>query len=232
MGLIKSPNTPASLSPFSMKDIESQATAMLARAGQQADQLLASAKVEGKKIRQDAYDEGFRAGQEDGLKRGTEDGRAAGQKAALAEHRAQLEQLSKTLSAAISEMDAKRSQLESNAAAEVIRLAVAIARRVTKLQGSLDPAVMTENVKSAMKLVVHSADVRIAVNPAQKQALEQVLPQLRMSWPSVTHVHLIEDASIALGGCQVLTAHGEIDAELDGQVDRVAADLLPGASAP
>jgi flagellar assembly protein FliH len=113
-------------------------------------------------------------------------------------------------------------------------LKLAIARRVTKLQGSLDPNVVTENINSAMKLVVHSADVRVAVNPAQKQSLEQVLPQLRVKWPSVTHVEIIEDAAIASGGCRIFTAHGEIDADLDRQIDRVAADMLPaqGTSPP
>jgi flagellar assembly protein FliH len=229
MGLIKSAKAPPMLETFSMRDIEQQARAIIARAQQQADQIVSDANIEGARIRQKSYDDGYAAGMQDGLKKGTEDGRTAGKAAALAENKAKLEQLMKTFTTAVSEMNAQRAKLESTAASEVIKLAVAIARRVTKLQGSLDPSVLTENVRSAMKLAVHAADVRIAVHPSQKLGLGELLPQLKMQWPSVSHIELAEDATMAVGSCRVFTASGHVDAELDQQVDRVAAELLPNA---
>jgi flagellar biosynthesis/type III secretory pathway protein FliH len=74
--------------------------------------------------------------------------------------------------------------------------------------------------------------VRIAINPQQKQVLMDLLPQLRMQWPKISHIELIEDSAIAVGGCRVFTAQGEVDAELDRQIDRIAADLLPTAKPP
>lgn len=229
MGLIKANNAPPTMAPFSMADIENQARAIVSRARQQADHLLAAAQTEASQLRQKAYDQGFIAGREDGLKKGTEDGRAAGRQAALGEHREKLEQLANTLAATITQLDQARCRLESAAATEVVKLAVAIARRVTKLQGAMDNGILTENIHAAMKLVVHGSDVRIAVNPCQKQMLLEVLPQLRLQWPAVTHVELAEDASLAPGGCRISTAAGEIDAELDRQIDRIAADLLPAS---
>src|SRR5690348_4303557 len=130
MGLIKSNNIPAAVTTFSMKDIETQAKKILLWAQQQADQLLAAATDEGKIIRQNAYNEGFKAGQQDGLRKGTEDGKVAGRQTALTEHKAKLEQLSKTLTATITEINASRSALESSAGTEILKLSVAIARRV------------------------------------------------------------------------------------------------------
>ncbi|WP_428939496.1 FliH/SctL family protein [Fontivita pretiosa] len=231
MGLIKSNHAPAALSPFSMRDIEAQARQIILRAQQQAEQVLAEAQQQAGQIRQRAYDQGFAAGREDGLKSGAQEGRSAGQQAALAEHRARLEQLIKALSAAASELDASRRRLQADATAELIRLAVAIARRVTKLQGALDPSVLTANVTEAIRLVVQSSDVRIAVHPSQKQVLAEVLPALKVQWPQLQHVELVEDATLLPGGCRIFTASGEIDADLDRQIDRVAADLLPAASA-
>lgn len=229
MGLIKSNHAPATAAPFSMRDIEAQAQALILRARHQADQLLAAAQTEGAAIRQKSYDSGFAAGREDGLKKGTEDGKKAGSDAALAAQRAKLEQLVASLSAAMTEIDTARSWLESNAASEVIKLAIAIARRVTKLQGSLDPSVLTENVRQAMRLAVHATDVRIAIHPTQKQALSEVLTVLRKEWPKVSHIDLIEDTALAPGGCRIITAMGEVDADLDRQIDRIAADLLPNS---
>jgi flagellar assembly protein FliH len=227
MPVIKSNTAPATLSAFSMKDIEAQATGILLRARQQADQLLAAAQTEGAKMRQQAYDSGFSAGQEDGLRKGTEDGRKTGRDAALAEQRAKLEQLAKSLTTILAEFDSSRARFESETAGEVIQLAIAIARRVTRIQAAKEPTVLTETVRDAMRLVVHSTDVRISVHPDQKQMLSDILPQLRVQWPNVTHVQVVEDTAIAPGGCRVCTAQGEIDGELDRQIDRIAADLLP-----
>jgi flagellar biosynthesis/type III secretory pathway protein FliH len=49
-----------------------------------------------------------------------------------------------------------------------------------------------------------------------------------MNWPSLKHVELIDDPAVAPGGCRILTRHGEVDAEIEGQLDRVIAELLPG----
>jgi flagellar assembly protein FliH len=113
----------------------------------------------------------------------------------------------------------------------VVKLAIAIARRVTKRQGQADPQVLMANLVEAMKLVVHAADVRIAVHPSQQQTLADELPRLRLAWPRLQHVDLVEDASLSPGGCRILTHQAQVDADLDVQLDRVVADLFPADSA-
>lgn len=230
MGLIKSDNAPAKLSAFSMTDIEQAAKRILLRAQQQAEQLLAEAQAEARAIRDKAATEGIANGRAEGMARGLEEGRQSGHAAALAEGKANLTKLAQTLTAAVAEIDASRRALESQGVAEVVKLAAAIARRVTKRQAVIDPKVLEANLSEAMKLVVHASDVRVAVNPSQKQQLEQVLPQLQLQWPNLEHVELIEDASIGAGGCRVFTANGHIDADLDTQLDRLIAELMPEPS--
>ena len=53
------------------------------------------------------------------------------------------------------------------------------------------------------------------------------MPRLMLNWPETQHVQIVEDASIAPGGCRVYAGGGQIDATLDEQLDRVVADLLP-----
>lgn len=230
MGLIKSDNAPAKLSAFSMTDIEQAAKRILLRAQQQAEQLLAEAQAEARAIRDKAATEGIANGRAEGMARGLEEGRQSGHAAALAEGKANLTKLAQTLTAAVAEIDASRRALESQGVAEVVKLAAAIARRVTKRHAVIDPKVLEANLSEAMKLVVHASDVRVAVNPSQKQQLEQVLPQLQLQWPNLEHVELIEDASIGAGGCRVFTANGHIDADLDTQLDRLIAELMPEPS--
>lgn len=213
--------------PFSMKDVEEQARAVLVRARQQAEQLIAAAQAEGEAFKQRMQQEGFAQGRQEGMAKGIEEGRKAGHQAALAEHRAQLAQVVQGLSGAMQQVEASRKQLEADALAEVVELAVAVARRVTKRQGELDQGVLVENLRDAMKLVVHAADIRVAVHPEQKRVLAEALPRLQLEWPALEHAELVEDATLAPGGCRVFTLHGRVDADLDGQLDRVVADLLP-----
>src|SRR5688500_15379096 len=182
MGLIKSEKAPAALTPFSMKDIENQARAILARAREQAEALLEAAQAEGETFKKAAREQGYVEGKKDGLAKGLEEGRMAGAQQALGDHRAQLTQVVKTL---------------------------------------------TQTAAEAMKLVGRAADVRVALHPTQKQVLTDALPRLQMKWPALQHVELVEDPLLAPGGCRIYSNGGEVDADLDAQLDRVVADLLP-----
>jgi flagellar assembly protein FliH len=181
-------------------------------------------------LKEKAIAEGIIDGRKEGIARGLEEGKKAGQQQAHNEHKQQLTQLVNTLTAASKELNASRKQLEATATTEVVKLAVAIARRVTKQYGQLDPNVLTANVSEAMKLVVQSADIRIAVNPAQRDTLTRALPQLKLQWPALEHVSLADDTAIKPGGCRISAGAGHVDASLDAQIDRIAAELLPGGS--
>jgi flagellar assembly protein FliH len=226
MGLIKSDNAPPTLSPFSMRDIESQANAIIVRAKQQAARILAEAQRIGEGVKLEAQQQGAVEGRAIGLQEGTRQGLEAGKQQALAEHRESLTKLVSALTTAATEIDASRRQLESQAASDVVRLAVAIARKVTH-RAALDPAVMTANVSEAMRLAIRASDVRIAVHPSQRKALDDALPSLRMNWPALKHVELVNDDTLAPGGCRIFTGGGVIDADLNGKIDRIAAELLP-----
>lgn len=227
MPVIKSPNAPVSIIPFSMRDIEQHARSLISKARQQADQFLADAQKEAVVVRQNARLEGFAAGRDEGSAKGMEEGKKAGHQQALSENKAQLSNLIKALTTATKEIDQQRRKLESEALTEVVSLATAIARRITKRQGMLDPKVLESNIVEAMKLVVRANDLRIAIHPSQKQTLINDLPRMQLDWPALEHVELIEDAGLAIGGCRIHTRNGLVDADLNSQLDRVIEEMLP-----
>jgi flagellar assembly protein FliH len=231
MGLIKANAAPCSAVPFSMRDIENQARVLLQSARAQADQILAAAAAEGDQLKAKAHAKGLADGKIAGQAEGLELGRRQGHDAALAEHRQQMSNLIASLGALLGQIETNRAHLEDAAARQVAGLATAIARRVTKRQGMLDEGVLIENVKALLPLVVHAADIRIALNTAQVATLQQELPRLAASFPQMKHIELTADASIAAGGCRVFTTAGQIDAELSAQLDRVIDALLPPGEA-
>lgn len=214
---------------FSMKDIESQARAILVRAQQKAEELLSAAQVEAAELKKQAHAAGLVEGRADGCAQGRQEGFKAGRDQALNEHREQLTTLITALTVAMTQLDASRRQIEAAAKKDVIDLAIAIARRATKRQGVLDPQTVVANVEEALKLVSHASDIRIAIHPSQKAILTEALPRLQHQWPSLSHVELIADDSLCPGGCRVFTAQGQVDGDLEEQLRRIVAGLLPGA---
>jgi flagellar assembly protein FliH len=227
MPVIKSQNSPSGLVPFSMKDIEQQARAIMLRAQQRAEQLIAQAQVAAEELKVAAVAQGRQEGRAQGLSEGKTEGGKTGHHQALTETKQQLTQAFNALSTAAKDLNTSRKQLEAGAKADVVRLAVSIARRVTKKYGELDPAILTANVNEAMKLVVQASDVRIALHPSQHQPLMAALPKLKLQWPALEHVSLIEDAQVKPGGCRIQAGQGQVDASLDTQIDLIAGELLP-----
>lgn len=210
-----------------MRDIENHARTILLSAREQAESLIAEAQKEAEVLKSQGYAEGLEEGRRDGKAQGELEGAQAGAQQALAEHQEQLTTLIAALSSASAELDAARRNLEADALREVVNLSVAIARRVTKRQGILDSQVLTENLREAMQLVAHAADIRIAIHPDQKAVLAAALPAVHMAWPQLKHVELIDDPDVSPGGCRIFTVRGMVDADLNAQLDRVVADLLP-----
>jgi flagellar assembly protein FliH len=227
MPLIKSPNVPSTLTPFSMTDIENAARNMLLRARRQADSILAAAQTEAEHLKTIAKAEGLADGKREGQKIGHTAGLEAAKKQALVERQQEITAAINACVAAANQFEQNRVELAASGLNELVKLALAVARRVTKRQAGIDPQVLASNLAEAMQLVLHAADVRISVNPAQKATLERLLPELCITWPTLKHVELIEDASVGVGGCRLHTATGHIDADLDSQLDRLVAELLP-----
>ncbi len=244
MPVIKQNHAPTTVSPFSMRDIEEQAQSLVRQARAAAEQVLARAQREAEGLRRQAREagqsdgyaaglaKGMSEGRTEGLRRGAEEGHAAGRAAGLAEVGPQLAAAHAALAAAVTQIDANRNDLAQAATAEVVQLALALARRVTKRQAALDPAVLAANLADAVRLAVRAADVRILVHPDQRQTVEQELPRLKMDWPQLTHIELADDPSITPGGCRVLTrSGGEVDARIETQLDRIVAEMMPDAEA-
>jgi flagellar assembly protein FliH len=232
MPLIKSSIAPLAATPFSLADVERAAKMTLLRARQQAEQLLATAQAEGETLKLEAHADGLAQGRQEGLAQGLEQGRQEGHQRALNEHRAQFQQAIGALARAATTLDSSRLDLEATALTEVVKLAIAVARRVTKRQGLLDEQVLIGNLAEAMKLVIQSTDIRVAIHPAQRATLDAALPQLRLQWPNLVHLKVIEDPALDAGGCRVFTEQGQLDADIAGQLDRVAAELLPVPEQP
>jgi flagellar assembly protein FliH len=227
MGLIKAEKVPVEASPFSMQSIETAARLKILRAQMQAERILAEAQTAAEAIKKQAHAQALAEGRRDGLVKGLEEGRAQGREESLGEQREALAGLVAALLDATGHLDASRIALEAEAKQAVVKLAISIAERVTKRQGALDDQVALANIDEALRLVIRTTDVRVAVHPLHKATLDDVLPRIQAQWPNLKHVELVADGTLLPGGCRVYTGGGEIDGDIELQIDRIAAELVP-----
>ncbi len=223
MGLIKSSKLTDKVVRFSLPDVEEQARGRLAQAHAEAERIIAEANARVVDIETAAREQGQAAG----WQQGHTDGRDCGATAALDQHAERLREVIATFNNAAAALAEFREQVEAAATRDAVELALAIAARITRRQGVLDPDVLLENVRAAMNVVGRTAVTRVAVNPSQRTLLETILPQLQLDSPSLRHAEIVDDDAIAPGGCRVFTSHGHVDADLQTQLDRVTLKLLP-----
>ncbi len=93
----------------------------------------------------------------------------------------------------------------------------------------LDPEVLYANVQESFALAPRGKQLRIAIHPSQREVLSAAMPRLKLEWPSLEAAQIVEDASVSAGGCRLFTEQGQIDADLESQLDRVVANLMPGS---
>lgn len=225
MPILRSINPAASPQPFSLRDIERQASLILSQAQERASSLLEQAQVEAEHLREAARAAGHAQGLAEGRKQGVEQGGAAGRQQALADHAQELKSLIGALAASAGAIDASRQQLIADGAEAVIALAIEIARKTIFRFAAANPDAVIGHVSEALRLVVGARDVQIRVHPTHRSLLESALPQLQERWPSLGHVTIVGDDSITPGGARISSASGEIDATLDGMIGRIAEQL-------
>jgi flagellar assembly protein FliH len=201
---------------FSIKDVEDE-----------AKQLVTSARVQADHVADAARTEGAEQGRREGYEAGLAQGQAEGREQALAEYREQLAVAAEALSRAQTEFASAQQEFQGLVLRDCVDLALAVARRITRLQAQCDPQVLMTNLEQAVKLVVGSRCFRIAFHPHDRAAMDSALEQLKVSYPSLENSRLIEDATLSRGGCRIYTETGLIDADIESQLDRLIEQIRP-----
>jgi len=227
MALIKDQNKLAAQDAvvLDLSDLQRQAEILKQRAEQRAEQIVQEAQAERQRLLENAEKEGFDAGHQRGYEQGHQEGLSAGRDEAHREHNEALRSLESSWGEALEVFEARRADMLAEARSEVVRLAVAIARRVIKREIAGDEGSAVRQVEAALPLVIHPSRLRIVLHPDDAPRVREALPELTRRFTDSAHAELIEDDSVEPGSCVVRTDAGEIDASSDTQIERVVEAL-------
>jgi flagellar assembly protein FliH len=146
---------------------------------------------------------------------GLREGEAAGRSRAAAELQPVIERLARS----VEETAALRPKLRLQAEADMIRLALAIARRILRREVAADPEAMQGLVLGALDKLRGLEINRVRVNPAQVAAVKACLAA------AGSEVEVLGDRSREPGAAFFETTRGNLDASMDSQLEEIERGL-------
>ncbi|NLE61538.1 MAG: hypothetical protein GX616_24565 [Planctomycetes bacterium] len=215
----------AVLKPFHLSDMMGEVKEALINAQAEAARIVRQAKAQEDAVRQAGYDIGYQAG----LMKGMEEGREKGHAEAFAEAKEEFAATNRNLVSAcertIADIEDRRAAWQAAARQDLVDLAMAIARRVVRHVTENERRVVMENLEEAIRLAGERSDVTIKINPADAESARVFAESLADRQASCKLVKVIESPEISPGGCWVQWGSGAVDARIETQLDRIAAEL-------
>ena len=144
--------------------------------------------------------------------RGLQEGEAAGKQVAAQFHTA-LERLART----IEEVSSLRPGLRHEAEEDIVKLSLAIARRILYREITTDPAALLGLVRAALDKMDGRRVHRVRANSQDAGVLQQFFQQMGLPHK----IEVLADPSLPRGAAIFETDHGSLDASVDTQLNEI-----------
>jgi len=144
--------------------------------------------------------------------RGFSEGRNVGHEQAAAELQPVLDRLSRSLA----ELATVRSKVRKTAESDLLKLAIAVARRVIHRELTLDPGSIEGLIRVALEKLESRELCRVRVHPDQEPVIRTLLARF-----SAAPVELIPDPTLQCGDVLFETAHGTLDGSIEAQLQEI-----------
>ena len=129
---------------------------------------------------------------------------------------------------AIEELAGLRPRLREQAEADLIRLAVAIARRIVRRELTVDADAITGLVKAALEQLAVQEAVRVRVHPEHEAAVRAYLA----STGGAAEIEVAGDGALEPGSVIFETARGSLDASAETQLAEIERGLTDRLRSP
>lgn len=153
------------------------------------------------------YAEGRAQGHDEGFEQGHAEGYAAGQAEGLADVRAQATRLA----ALVDHLDSAGRHLDQTVADDVLALSLEVARQVIRQALGVKPELLLAVVREALVALPHAERPFLYLNPDDTALVREHLGE------QIQHAgwRIVDDMSVAPGGCRVETGNSEVDGTLE-----------------
>lgn len=145
---------------------------------------------------------------------------AAGYEEGVAAGRAEVSGAARALATAASELQEARGRAAEDAEPVAVELALQIAAKVLGGALEVEPELVLEVVRGALRRLTEPLPATVLVNPDDVDLVRDSLTELNSEHGAELSVR--GDRRVERGGCIVSTKAGEIDAQISAQLERAA----------
>lgn len=160
------------------------------------------------RLEREAYEKGFEQGRKDGL---------------VLEKR-HMDEKGRQLEALFNAIDHLKEQIYAESEAEVLKVGLAVARKIIGNEVSVENHVIEGTIRSALKFLVDRSHLRIRISPDDMDEVKRLLPSLSAT-AKVERLEILEDTAIGRGGCILETGFGRINAAIEDQLEMLEKEV-------
>lgn len=211
---------------FNFDDIQQRCDEHVERIRAKTREMLEQAQAEADAIRRTAAEEGRKQGRTEGLQDAA--AQIESRASALAEERV-AEQLATALPALqqlTGELNTERQQWLESWEEQAIRLTAAMAGRIVHREITRDPTIAQTMIAAALEVVAGVAELTVHLHPQDVEMLGERANEYLSRLAGCREVRIVADPQISPGGALIETQHGQLDARVDSQLDRIVDELL------
>jgi flagellar assembly protein FliH len=146
--------------------------------------------------------------------------RAEGFEAGRAEALAFVTPAVSALGDAAAALDAERVAIAERMEEEAVQLALALAERILTVAVDVNPDVVVEAVRGALRGISDRTHITVLVNPEDLELVRSAAEGLRTSLGGIEHIEIQAERRVGRGGAVVRHPEGEVDASIQTKLER------------
>jgi flagellar assembly protein FliH len=171
------------------------------KARSQADAIVEEARKRAEVIEKEAFDKGFQQGERAGRQMIEESMGSA----------------LKALEEALARWRERADELMAQVEQEAVKLSLAIARKIVNREIRLDPTLVLDVIKAAIRSQPISGEITIRINPMDEETVREGCEGILKEFRELKGIRIEADPAVQRGGALVECDLGELDARLERQ---------------
>lgn len=191
-------------------DAQSQADEIIANAKSEAEKIIQDARLEEQKIKDDA--------KQDGFKQGHDDGYSAGE--------SEIERLVERLRKMVEALMLRREEILKETEQQIVELVILMTRKVVKIISETQKTAIMSNILAALKKVKSRGNVILHVNLEDLKLASANADEFIKRVENIQGITVVEDSTVEKGGCVVETDFGAIDARISSQLSELEEKIM------
>lgn len=193
-----------------LKDIQTEAEAILKRANEKAEEVSKSAYSEGRKKLLAEIEELKEQAEKEGYEKGLKVGEEKGYREEVERFKAESEPLLELLKKASDEFNAKVNQTIEDAEAKLVDASMDLAKAVLNVEPKYNQEVLVSRLKKAMAYLRPELELSVRINPEDAELAKKLMPRLLEELGASPSVKWLEDPNAEKSSVCVKAGESEV----------------------